>query len=185
MNAAKIGEDVLITAQVLKQGRTLAFATVDLTNKATGKLIAQGRHTKHLGGSWTVFVFGNHHYLLCLTSSKKECTCKWGFVQLITITSSTINYTGQSSVYVALYWNMLSNTDFRTNRKPRSWMPHIFSTEHTDTRRKIICTMYFFNFFTRKPAKTQITKWWARQKIVWILVNLEIKLVLFQEFLLG
>ncbi|XP_052440894.1 acyl-coenzyme A thioesterase 13 [Carassius gibelio] len=49
MNAAKIGEDVLITAQVLKQGRTLAFATVDLTNKANGKLIAQGRHTKHLG----------------------------------------------------------------------------------------------------------------------------------------
>ncbi|XP_058474780.1 acyl-coenzyme A thioesterase 13 [Solea solea] len=51
MNAAKIGEDVLITAQVLKQGRTLAFATVDLTNKATGKPIAQGRHTKHLGSS--------------------------------------------------------------------------------------------------------------------------------------
>jgi len=49
MNAAKIGEDILITAQVLKQGRTLAFATVDLTNKANGKLIAQGRHTKHLG----------------------------------------------------------------------------------------------------------------------------------------
>lgn len=49
MSAAKIGEDVLITAQVLKQGRTLAFATVDLTNKATGKLLAQGRHTKHLG----------------------------------------------------------------------------------------------------------------------------------------
>ncbi|XP_062386246.1 acyl-coenzyme A thioesterase 13 [Sardina pilchardus] len=49
MNAAKMGEDVLITAQVLKQGRTLAFATVDLTSKATGKLIAQGRHTKHLG----------------------------------------------------------------------------------------------------------------------------------------
>lgn len=51
MNAAKIGEDVLITAHVLKQGRTLAFATVDLTSKATGKLIAQGRHTKHLGSS--------------------------------------------------------------------------------------------------------------------------------------
>lgn len=48
-NAAKMGEDVLITAQVLKQGRTLAFATVDLTEKVTGKLIAQGRHTKHLG----------------------------------------------------------------------------------------------------------------------------------------
>lgn len=51
MNAAKMGEDVLITAQVLKEGRTLAFATVDLTSKATGKLIAQGRHTKHLGSS--------------------------------------------------------------------------------------------------------------------------------------
>ncbi|XP_034561549.1 acyl-coenzyme A thioesterase 13 [Notolabrus celidotus] len=51
MNAAKMGEDVLITAQVLKQGRTLAFASVDLTNKVTGKIIAQGRHTKHLGGS--------------------------------------------------------------------------------------------------------------------------------------
>ncbi|KAG5842569.1 hypothetical protein ANANG_G00179020 [Anguilla anguilla] len=49
MNAAKVGEDVVITAQVLKQGRTLAFATVDLTSKATGKLLAQGRHTKHLG----------------------------------------------------------------------------------------------------------------------------------------
>ncbi|XP_062870555.1 acyl-coenzyme A thioesterase 13 isoform X1 [Trichomycterus rosablanca] len=49
MNAAKVGEDILITAQVLKQGRSLGFTTVDLTNKATGKLIAQGRHTKHLG----------------------------------------------------------------------------------------------------------------------------------------
>ncbi|XP_072303522.1 acyl-coenzyme A thioesterase 13 [Eucyclogobius newberryi] len=51
MNAANIGEDVLITAQVLKQGKTQAFATVDLTSKATGKVIAQGRHTKHLGSS--------------------------------------------------------------------------------------------------------------------------------------
>uniref|UniRef100_A0A8C3WIT8 Acyl-coenzyme A thioesterase 13 n=1 Tax=Catagonus wagneri TaxID=51154 RepID=A0A8C3WIT8_9CETA len=49
MSPAKVGEDVVITAHVLKQGKTLAFASVDLTNKATGKLIAQGRHTKHLG----------------------------------------------------------------------------------------------------------------------------------------
>ncbi|KAL0623331.1 Acyl-coenzyme A thioesterase 13 [Plecturocebus cupreus] len=49
MSPAKLGEDVVITAHVLKQGKTLAFASVDLTNKATGKLIAQGRHTKHLG----------------------------------------------------------------------------------------------------------------------------------------
>ncbi|XP_078544077.1 acyl-coenzyme A thioesterase 13 [Lissotriton helveticus] len=49
MNAAKIGDSVLITAQILKQGRSIAFATVDVTDKATGKLIAQGRHTKHIG----------------------------------------------------------------------------------------------------------------------------------------
>ncbi|XP_003416523.1 acyl-coenzyme A thioesterase 13 [Loxodonta africana] len=49
MSPAKMGEDILITAYVLKQGKTLAFASVDLTNKATGKLIAQGRHTKHVG----------------------------------------------------------------------------------------------------------------------------------------
>ncbi|KAK2518377.1 Acot13 [Columba guinea] len=48
-SAAKIGEEILITAQILKQGRNLAFATVDLTNKASGKLIAQGRHTKYIG----------------------------------------------------------------------------------------------------------------------------------------
>uniref|UniRef100_A0A8D0GR93 Acyl-coenzyme A thioesterase 13 n=1 Tax=Sphenodon punctatus TaxID=8508 RepID=A0A8D0GR93_SPHPU len=41
--------EILITAQVLKQGRSLAFASVDLTNKVTGKILAQGRHTKHLG----------------------------------------------------------------------------------------------------------------------------------------
>ncbi|XP_029446634.1 acyl-coenzyme A thioesterase 13 [Rhinatrema bivittatum] len=49
MNAAKLGESILITAQILKQGRSLGFATVDLINKDTGKIIAQGRHTKHLG----------------------------------------------------------------------------------------------------------------------------------------
>ncbi|XP_015996382.2 acyl-coenzyme A thioesterase 13 [Rousettus aegyptiacus] len=46
---AKLGEEIMITAHVLKQGRKLGFAYVDLTNKATGKLIAQGRHTKYLG----------------------------------------------------------------------------------------------------------------------------------------
>ncbi|XP_012934222.2 acyl-coenzyme A thioesterase 13-like [Heterocephalus glaber] len=49
MSPAKIGEEIVITANILKQGKTLAFASVDMTNKATGKLIAQGRHTKHLG----------------------------------------------------------------------------------------------------------------------------------------
>ncbi|XP_059579503.1 acyl-coenzyme A thioesterase 13-like [Alligator mississippiensis] len=45
ISAAKLGE-LLITAQILKQGKNMAFTSVDLTNKATGKLIAQGRHTK-------------------------------------------------------------------------------------------------------------------------------------------
>ncbi|XP_036621961.1 acyl-coenzyme A thioesterase 13 [Trichosurus vulpecula] len=49
LSPAKVGEEVVIAAHILKQGKTLAFASVDLTNKATGKLIAQGRHTKHLG----------------------------------------------------------------------------------------------------------------------------------------
>ncbi|XP_060630894.1 acyl-coenzyme A thioesterase 13 [Anolis sagrei] len=49
VSAAKIGDEILITAEILKQGKRLAFTTVDLTNKATGKLIAQGRHTKYLG----------------------------------------------------------------------------------------------------------------------------------------
>ncbi|XP_040105870.1 acyl-coenzyme A thioesterase 13 [Oryx dammah] len=49
ISPAKVGEDILITAHVLKEGRSVSFASVDLTNKATGKLIAQGRHTKHVG----------------------------------------------------------------------------------------------------------------------------------------
>ncbi|OWK13085.1 ACOT13 [Cervus elaphus hippelaphus] len=51
ISPAKMGEDILITAHVLKEGRSLSFASVDLTNKATGKLIAQGRHTKHMGNT--------------------------------------------------------------------------------------------------------------------------------------
>ncbi|XP_027703020.1 acyl-coenzyme A thioesterase 13-like [Vombatus ursinus] len=49
LSPAKVGEEILIAAHILKKGKTLAFASVDLTNKTTGKLVAQGRHTKHLG----------------------------------------------------------------------------------------------------------------------------------------
>lgn len=48
MRPAKIGETVIIDAECLKIGKTLAFATVSLLNKDTGKLIAQGRHTKYI-----------------------------------------------------------------------------------------------------------------------------------------
>ncbi|XP_049510763.1 acyl-coenzyme A thioesterase 13 isoform X1 [Panthera uncia] len=53
MAPAKIGEDIVITAHVLKEGKTLAFTSVDVMKKATGKLVAQGRHTKHLGNQNT------------------------------------------------------------------------------------------------------------------------------------
>ncbi|XP_025072210.1 acyl-coenzyme A thioesterase 13-like isoform X1 [Alligator sinensis] len=49
ISAPKMGEEILITSQVMKQGRRIAFTTTDLTKKATGKIVAQGRHTKYLG----------------------------------------------------------------------------------------------------------------------------------------
>ena len=49
MSAAKVGEDILIDSKTQKVGRTLAFLTVDITRKSDGKLIASGKHTKHLG----------------------------------------------------------------------------------------------------------------------------------------
>lgn len=49
IKAAKIGEDILISANTLKAGRTLAFLSVDITNKETGAMIAAGKHTKFIG----------------------------------------------------------------------------------------------------------------------------------------
>jgi acyl-coenzyme A thioesterase 13 len=48
-SAANDGSAVLIVAEVLKTGKTLAYVTVDLREEATGKLLAQGRMTKYLG----------------------------------------------------------------------------------------------------------------------------------------
>lgn len=48
MRPALLGETVVINAKCLKVGKTLAFTAVDLLNKDTGKLIAQGRHTKYI-----------------------------------------------------------------------------------------------------------------------------------------
>lgn len=49
MRPPKIGDTVVINAECLKIGRKLAFATVDFLDKDTGKIIAQGRHTKIIG----------------------------------------------------------------------------------------------------------------------------------------
>ena len=48
MKAAKLGEEVLIEAKVLKRGRTLAFLEVELRNKVTNELLVKGSHTKFI-----------------------------------------------------------------------------------------------------------------------------------------
>lgn len=54
MNPARQGDVIIIEAECLKVGRSLAFATVDIRNKSEGgRLIAQGRHTKHIAASYT------------------------------------------------------------------------------------------------------------------------------------
>ena len=50
LKAAKIGEEVLIDAKVLKRGRTLAFLEVELRSKATNEVLVKGSHTKYVGG---------------------------------------------------------------------------------------------------------------------------------------
>merc|ERR1711862_48943 len=49
LNAAKVGEDIVISANTLKVGKTLAFLKADITRKSDGKLVATGSHTKHIG----------------------------------------------------------------------------------------------------------------------------------------
>ena len=41
-------EEVEIESKALRVGKTMAVVSVDLKSKKTGKLIAQGRHTKYL-----------------------------------------------------------------------------------------------------------------------------------------
>ncbi|MCO5563837.1 hypothetical protein L7F22_017486 [Adiantum nelumboides] len=53
MAGAPLGEEIEIEAKALRVGKTLAFVAVDIRLKATGKLVAQGRHTKFLGPSGT------------------------------------------------------------------------------------------------------------------------------------
>jgi acyl-coenzyme A thioesterase 13 len=49
MKGASTGDTILIDANTLRVGRTMAFLSVDVRNKETGQLLAQGRHTKHIG----------------------------------------------------------------------------------------------------------------------------------------
>ncbi|KAG7157959.1 Acyl-coenzyme A thioesterase 13-like [Homarus americanus] len=49
LSAAKTGDEILINAEALKVGRTLAFLNVDITNKDSGAPVARGSHTKYIG----------------------------------------------------------------------------------------------------------------------------------------
>ncbi|KAK6180197.1 hypothetical protein SNE40_012390 [Patella caerulea] len=49
MKPALLNETLIIDATTLKIGKTLAFLSVDIRNKETNKLIAQGKHTKFVG----------------------------------------------------------------------------------------------------------------------------------------
>ncbi|XP_044263124.1 acyl-coenzyme A thioesterase 13-like [Tribolium madens] len=48
LKGAKIGDDVLIDASLLKTGKSLAFLEVELKNKKNGDLLVKGSHTKFL-----------------------------------------------------------------------------------------------------------------------------------------
>ncbi|XP_061167802.1 acyl-coenzyme A thioesterase 13-like [Saccostrea echinata] len=49
MKPVKVGEDIVIDADTLKIGKTLAFCSVDIKLKNDGSLLAQGKHTKYVG----------------------------------------------------------------------------------------------------------------------------------------
>ena len=46
--AAKMGARLLLRGRVLKAGRSMGFTEVAITDKASGRLLATGRHTKAL-----------------------------------------------------------------------------------------------------------------------------------------
>ena len=49
MSPAKLGDVLTLDAKCVKAGKKAAFATMDIVNKETGAVIAQGRQTKFLG----------------------------------------------------------------------------------------------------------------------------------------
>lgn len=49
LKAAKVGEDILIDAKLIKRGRNLAFLTAEIRKKETDELLVRGSHTKFIG----------------------------------------------------------------------------------------------------------------------------------------
>ena len=48
LRSAKIGDEIVIDAKTVKLGKSLAFLSVEITNKKDGKIIATGSHTKYI-----------------------------------------------------------------------------------------------------------------------------------------
>ncbi|XP_050206361.1 uncharacterized protein LOC126655977 [Mercurialis annua] len=51
LDAAYLDEEIEIEAKVLRVGKAVGVVSVELRKKKTGKIIAQGRHTKYLAFS--------------------------------------------------------------------------------------------------------------------------------------
>ncbi|KAJ1271077.1 hypothetical protein BS78_06G101400 [Paspalum vaginatum] len=51
VGAAAIGEEIEVEGKLLRAGKSVGVVSVDFRKKKTGKLIAQGRHTKYLAVS--------------------------------------------------------------------------------------------------------------------------------------
>ncbi|KAH7680786.1 Acyl-CoA hydrolase protein [Dioscorea alata] len=51
LDSAFVNEEIEIEAKVLRAGKAVGVSTVELRKKKTGKLIAQGRHTKYLAAN--------------------------------------------------------------------------------------------------------------------------------------
>ncbi|XP_047310519.1 acyl-coenzyme A thioesterase 13-like [Impatiens glandulifera] len=48
LDSAYVGEEIEIEAKTLRVGKAIAVVTVEFRKKQSGKIIAQGRHTKYL-----------------------------------------------------------------------------------------------------------------------------------------
>ncbi|KAI3723494.1 hypothetical protein L2E82_35113 [Cichorium intybus] len=51
LDAAYVGDEIEIEAKALRVGKAVAVVSVEFRKKKTGKIIAQGRHTKYLAVS--------------------------------------------------------------------------------------------------------------------------------------
>lgn len=49
LRAANIGDEILVQANTVKSGKTLAFLEVTIRNKTTNDVLIKGTHTKFVG----------------------------------------------------------------------------------------------------------------------------------------